>query len=281
MTIIDTDNYAASGIETLFFPGGEPHVKVPEFAGPVTLYARLRTWADVGFAVLVMDALSRQKGVTTKVAFIPYLPGARQDRSDGSAGMTLAVIRRLLAFGTWECLAFDPHSDAAFIEGPLVGAFMPMDLSLKPDPAVVGVIAPDAGAFMRAKQYRDRFHPTASLIECSKTRDPHTGCLSNYHMERLTRPGRYVVVDDICDGGGTFNLLATAFNSDPLAAQCTLELFVSHGIFSRGVDMLSARYERITTTDSWCRHPSEGRLRVIPLRPLIEGESGARLHHTV
>jgi hypothetical protein len=31
--IIDSDSYAASGIDTLFFPGGEPHVKLPAVNG--------------------------------------------------------------------------------------------------------------------------------------------------------------------------------------------------------------------------------------------------------
>ena len=55
MKIIDSDDYSAAGIETMFFPGGEPHVKVPFFSEPLLLHLKLRTWNDVGFAALLLD----------------------------------------------------------------------------------------------------------------------------------------------------------------------------------------------------------------------------------
>ena len=42
MLVIDSDNYSAAGIETMFFPGGEPHVKLPLYREPVILYGKLR-----------------------------------------------------------------------------------------------------------------------------------------------------------------------------------------------------------------------------------------------
>jgi hypothetical protein len=60
MLIIDSDNYAASGVETMFFPGGEPHVKIPRFKEMPILHLKLRTWNDVGFASLLTNALHNQ-----------------------------------------------------------------------------------------------------------------------------------------------------------------------------------------------------------------------------
>ena len=87
MQIIDSDRYAEAGIETMFFPGGEPHVKVPWGTERVLLYLKLRTWNDVGFAALVIDAFERQ-GRLERV-FIPYFPAARQDKTDGRAALSL------------------------------------------------------------------------------------------------------------------------------------------------------------------------------------------------
>jgi ribose-phosphate pyrophosphokinase len=137
---------------------------------------------------------------------------------------------------------------------------------------VVGIIAPDEGARARAVHFRDRFYPEATVELATKHRDPQTGALSNYQLSALQRAGRYVIVDDICDGGGTFNLLADAFTrrAAELEGACTLDLFVSHGIFSKGLGAIAPAIGSITTTDSWCRLPDDARLRVLPLKPLIE-----------
>jgi phosphoribosylpyrophosphate synthetase len=87
-------------------------------------------------------------------------------------------------------------------------------------------------------------------------------------MPELQRSGRHIIVDDICDGGGTFNLLAEAWKrKNP--AYSKLELFVSHGIFSKGLDAIDPVIEHITTTDSWCKGNSyiRDRLTVLPLLP--------------
>lgn len=266
MNIIDSDNYQASGIETLFFPGGEPHAKVPRLEQPALLHLKLRNWQDVGFAACVLFALSIQHARVT--TFIPYFPGARQDRSDGTAPLTVVMMQDLLASSGPICV-FDPHS-ARTSKGIDCTSFMPADLGLSRNDSIIGVIAPDEGAAERARSFRDAICPDASLIQCTKQRDAHTGRLSNYHMPPLSAAGRYVIVDDICDGGGTFNLLADAYAKDPLATRSELELFVSHGIFSKGLDAISPHIQRITTTDSWCRLSDSDRLTVIPLLPALQ-----------
>lgn len=268
MKIIDSDRYADAGIETMVFPGGEPHVKVPRMEEDVTLFLKLRTWADVGFAVLVIDAFGRQGRL--RHTFIPYFPAARQDKTDGRAALSLAVNGRL--FGATPIRVFDPHSVKLLEHVKVARAYMPADLDLPIKPDVVGVIAPDEGARARAVHFRDRFYPAATIELATKRRDPQTGALSNYQLPALTRAGRYIIVDDICDGGGTFNLLAEAFTrrTAELTGACALDLFVSHGIFSKGLDNIAPAIGSITTTDSWCRLPEDGRLRVLPLKPIVE-----------
>ncbi len=279
MKIIDSDNYAAHDIETLFFPGGEPHCKIPEIRGNLLLYLKLRTWNDVGIAACVIDALSwgRKQNEITKI-FIPYFPGARQDKKDpkGQYPYTVSMMARFLrAYGNSEKLfVFDPHSMKVMSERPGtlgVTALMPSDLSVPLAEDVVGIIAPDEGARGRAKEFLDCFYPEADLIQCYKQRDTYTGEVTHFTMVALKRKGRYIIVDDICDGGRTFNLLADAFFKDKLTMdnRCILELFVSHGIFSKGLHALDARIEHITTTDSWCPHASGGRLTVLSLNTLF------------
>lgn len=272
--IIESDNYAAAGIETLFFPGGEPHAKIPpELKGDILLVLKLRTWNDTGLGACVLDALWRNRKVDRLKVFTPYFPGARQDRSDGLSPYTLELMKDLFSLYVTPTHVFDPHSEVLTASRSLLHWYMPSDLVYTPVEDVVGIIAPDEGALERAEDFRAHFYPNAILVCCNKKRDPTTGRLSGYHMPDLVKFGRYIIVDDICDGGGTFNLLADALR--PSSALCQLELFVSHGIFSKGLDAIDPLIERITTTDSWCQLQSTERLRVLPLAtlyPRIIGE---------
>jgi ribose-phosphate pyrophosphokinase len=292
-TLIDSDAYATVGIETMFFPGGEPHVKLPRFKGDVLFVARLRTWADVGLAACVINALWLQYSdcaIERFECFIPYFPGARQDRArDGSAPLTLELMTRLLV--TAPCSTthvFDPHS-AALSRTARHGANSIVEWQWDDLPYVpyrqgpdVAVIAPDAGAVERALKFRDKFYHDAPMVFGAKHRDSTSGKLWGYELAHYgLKPRHYVIIDDICDGGGTFNLLMDAafkgFHRDS-----TYELVVSHGIFSKGLAVLHPRIEHITTTDSWCRlnqsRPDlkdmwifvDPRLSIVPLRPLYD-----------
>lgn len=269
MIIIDSDNYKEHGIETLFFPGGEPHAKIPpELAGDVLLFLKLRTWNDAGIAACVVNALDRNTAINRLKVFLPYFPGARQDRSDGHAPMTVEIVSQLFHNARGSLHMFDPHSDAVNFWSA-AKPWMPVDLDMPPLKGYVGIIAPDAGAVDRATAFRDRYCIGADVIRCSKRRDPTTGHLSGYEMPRLDNVGRYLIVDDICDGGGTFNLLSVAFSLDPIGARSELTMFVSHGIFSKGIEAISPKISHIMTTDSWCRLPNSDRLYVLPLRDLF------------
>ena len=263
--IIDSDNYAASGIETMFFPGGEPHAKVPRFDKPVLFFAKLRTWNDVGVAACVANGLSDHK------VFIPYLPGARQDKDHP---FTIDLVTRL--FGDQHYLdvsVFDVHSNKLY-NWQNWQNWMPSDLPIRFEGEYPkAIVAPDEGAALRATDFRNNFFPKAAMILCTKERDPTTGRLFNYRFpEGHLRRGRYIVVDDICDGGGTFNLLAKAFKEKIAYYDGhSLELFVSHGIFSKTVANLYLMYSHIYTTDSWYLHGAMNRrVTVFPLSPLFD-----------
>ena len=122
----------------------------------------------------------------------------------------------------------------------------------------------------------------ADIIFASKERDTKTGeilatrCDLPAHYGMVTQKD-FLIVDDICDGGGTFNLLAEAFSGNEFGAQSELELFVSHGIFSKGLGAVSDRYRRITTTDSWCRPQASDRLTILPLLPLLANNTEVAL----
>lgn len=178
---------------------------------------------------------------------IPYLPYARQDK-DISNDSTFA----LHSFARWlnsipnisYVTAFDPHSDVA---RDSIACFLPT----RPDGLIQRIsddfdyiCYPDEGA---AKRYR--INSTAKPLYGKKVRDQSTGKITSYEItnaESIRMGSTVLVVDDICDGGATFILLGSTLQCYRMKAS----LYVSHGIFSNGIEILRGYYDRIITTDS-------------------------------
>lgn len=286
MKVIDSDNYAASGIETFFFPGGEPHAKIPESFGDALLFLKPRTWNDMGKAMAVLGALWAQtsggKDHGHKVwLFCPYFPGARQDRTD----YRTPVMKELMANILGECVhrlyTFDLHSNTScgiHIERN----FMPADMLSWVHDGGQYIIAPDKGAHDRALSFANHMRSyegkrgLVPVIQADKVRDFAAGKITGYTLPPLPGVGCYTVVDDICDGGATFNMLAEAFLKDQYGPASKLVLWVSHGIFSKGLNAIHPKYEDIGTTDSWCEYNAQyfgrcdERVTVVSLQPIID-----------
>ena len=280
--VIDSDFYLDSQVETLFFPGGEPHAKLPLdlLTGITTsplLYLKARTWNDVGLGACVWDTLvryHREYSTPHPALFMPYSPAARQDKTDGTAPITKGIIAAMFAANK-NIHVFDIHSDL-YSWNWRPHNWMPADLNLPMRPDVDFVIAPDAGARNRALDFMQAYCKNAKLVEASKERDQSTGRLSNYKVDFTSIgvppvPVKCLVVDDICDGGATFNMLADAVKAvNPFAE---LELFVSHGIFSKGLTALRSRYTHFYTTDSFYgpkTYQKQDDVTVYSLKPLVE-----------
>lgn len=278
MKVIDSDNYMASGIETLFFPGGEPHARIPANFGPALLYLKARTWNDVGLALCVLDALfQQQKGQQFHRIwmFCPYFPGARQDRTDLQTPITAQMMLKMFMTSPVDRIfTFDAHSGV--VGNTVYHNFMPSDLPInKLYSHAPYIIIPDAGAKKRCEDFDSMFHSSYDLIQCEKHRDFATGKFTGFKMPKLPGPATYLIVDDICDGGGTFNLLADEFKKDSVSGFSRLHLWVSHGIFSRGEVNISPVIEKIYTTDSFYKEMVahevlSPRTEVISLQPIID-----------
>ncbi|MAX71916.1 MAG: hypothetical protein CMC76_12600 [Flavobacteriaceae bacterium] len=76
-----------------------------------------------------------------------------------------------------------------------------------------------------------------------------------------------LIVDDICDGGGTFIGLAKELKKHNAG---NLYLAVSHGIFSKGLEELNQYFTKIFTTDSF-KTVNEG-VELLKLEKLISNE---------
>jgi len=61
----------------------------------------------------------------------------------------------------------------------------------------------------------------------------------------------FLVVDDLCDGGGTFIGLGEAIKE--INPKARLSLYITHGFFTKGLESLLEYYDRLYTTNSVCR----------------------------
>lgn len=249
------------------FPGGEPHVEVDPtfiFKRNIWVDARLSTTNGFMSLLVLLDAI-RACNPRSLGLFLPYFPGARQDRREKGTALTVKVYADIINKQSLDCLAiFDPHSE---VTTSLLGAdIISIEDILKPNKSeYAGVICPDAGAEKRV----NRFVKTTNIetvIHARKHRDARTGKLSGFEVEALPFCRRYLVVDDICDGGGTFIGLANAIPKH--CHDYKLDLWISHGIFSRGIEDLLNKYDKIITTDSFPNNiPSHERIIVNKLYP--------------
>ncbi|KQO64540.1 phosphoribosyltransferase family protein [Curtobacterium sp. Leaf261] len=263
---------------TMHFPAGEAHVKVADDnadKGPLTEVATIVGAQGSMADDLVMlgmwaDAV-RQRG-SKSVACIPYLPGARQDRGLPFGAKVYADI--LNGFHIDQVVAFDPHSPVIVglverltvvssdrvIRNAVVGR-RDRDVPQRYD----GIIAPDKGAVARATAVADACH--LPVFRAEKHRDESTGKLSSFSCEPLPETGRFLVVDDICDGGGTFMGLA---ESTGLPKE-RLGLWVSHGVFSGRAPALAEHFGEIVTTDSYTPQTEVAGLTTVHLMPYLTG----------
>lgn len=235
------------------FPGGEWDMKIEPgyFTGKEIAVVRGSDPNDYVQLALWASAVAKRGGHAHAV--IPYLPAARADRGTPTGADIYADMIRLANVESVTVL--DPHSqymvdrleDGKRDWVTRVSPRLIIRKNLEQFPTYDGVISPDAGSRERSRGIADVLDTDVYLAE--KSRNFETGELSNFFVPiNIVDGNRYLIGDDICDGGGTFNGLADAIHAK--FPNVKLDLFVSHGIFSKGVDELFTRFDRIYTTNS-------------------------------
>ena len=245
--------------EQFTFPGGEPHIKILSQNlqdAHIAISIRLNSFEAVGRLLVAVDALKRM-GIRSFELLLPYFPGARQDRLMVSGEpLTVHVYAHLInQLGAQKVTLFDPHSDVApalldrcevldnvwFVKRCLTYIGQPVKL-----------VAPDGGALKKIYHLSQQLGGLPVVI-CSKHRDAQTGRLSGFEVHSEDLAGKAcLIVDDICDGGGTFIGLAEKLKATGAGP---LYLAVSHGIFSKGMERLLPHFAHVFTTDSISQMP--------------------------
>lgn len=255
-------------VERAELPDRAPHVTIPT-NGPLSPQrVDVRGSRDgIRDLVVALTAVELARSLNREVdLFLPYVPCARQDRAEGATAFSLATVAKMIrAVDPRRVWVVDPHSDVTpALLGPrceVVKAFAVVASNAERFRGIDGVLAPDAGAARRAADVATVLR--VPLEQCLKKRDPSTGALSGFSTPSGLR-GTWLVVDDICDGGGTF--LGLADSLEKTSPEARPWLYVTHGIFSKGTAILRNHYERILTTDSWERSVDDA-VEILTLDP--------------
>ncbi|WP_299891590.1 ribose-phosphate diphosphokinase [uncultured Lacinutrix sp.] len=259
--------------ESFTFSGGEPHIKILSDISnvkEVTITTRVQSFNDFGLLLLTVDALRRFYIEKINV-FVPYFPAARQDRvMVKGEPLSVKVYANLLnQLQLNKVMVYDAHSEvtAAVLnncEDITNHNFIKKVLdAIKED---VVLISPDGGALKKIYKVSE-YLEGMPVIECSKKRNVKNGKLEGFKVYEDDLKGKScLIVDDICDGGGTFMGLAQELKKKNAG---DLYLAVSHGIFNKGYKELREHFTKIFTTDSFKTINEDG-VKQIQLETIIK-----------
>lgn len=176
------------------------------------------------------------RGPRARYLTIGFLPYGRQDKliaNDATFG--LWAFAPILNGMHWKkVIICDPHSATAteLIAGSSAVYYTGQAIDCLR--AISGDLFcfPDTGALAK---YGPLFegHPS---VAAEKVRNQSTGRVETGKILGDVRGKRVLIVDDICDGGATFIGLAAKLRESGAA---DVALFVSHGLFTRGVKALT------------------------------------------
>lgn len=174
---------------------------------------------------------------------IPYLPYARQDKDIVNTSCWALHLLCDVLIGNSELHTFDVHNPAFFDQYPnikLVNTLPEQNIAdIVEREGVDLLLLPDKGAAARYSQLSAK-----EFIVAEKIRDEATGRILETIVPNIPIGKNILVCDDLCDGGRTFIEVAKAIGH---CRPNKMILYVSHGIFSQGLEALGSYYSQIYT----------------------------------
>lgn len=225
------------------FPGGEIHFKRKDgliSGGLIRIETDLSNSDEIMKLMLTADHFSKESVVLDLL----YLPYARQDRvtSDKEPFSLKTIARMINSCNFKEVILYDPHSDVspALIDNCVVKKRLDDMAVLFRENSII--VSPDAGA-MKANHEIAMKYGFKHVI-ATKIRDIKTGQITatQVHTDIDLSGKHLLILDDICDGGRTFIELAKVLRKYEPAS---IELYVTVGIFSNGMDELNKHIDKI------------------------------------
>jgi ribose-phosphate pyrophosphokinase len=227
------------------FSGGEVQVKVISSIAAledITIFAKIQSADQIMELILLTDAIRRASHARLSL-ICPYLPYARQDRvcACGEALALRAMCDIINSLHFERVTVWDVHSDVALALLDNVRNIKQVDFLHRFRVANQILVAPDAGASKKIVEIA-KFKNMA-YVQAEKVRDVQTGEITGTKVHSgSVGEMDFLIVDDICDGGRTFIELARELKT---LTTGQVYLYVTHGIFSKGLDVFDGLIDRI------------------------------------
>ena len=243
-------------IEVSTFKGGEVQINLEQDlhinSGCHSVEAHLKCSNGIIALCQLMDVLNSCRFNIIDLQ-LPYVPYARYDRRmkkvDSQSLKVFANILNSLNFN--KVTIDDPHSnvvenliDRSVIipQHKIVQLF---DIDIK---KYTHIVSPDQGASKKIKALSDMYN--IPIIHCDKARDSSDMIASVLIHDEVPKDAVLLIVDDICDGGRTFIEVSKALKAK---GALSVDLFVTHGIFSYGADVILDYIDNIHCKYSWIK----------------------------
>lgn len=214
--------------------------------------------SDDLFILMQLSDIVNRRGLSCTL-YVTYLLAARTDRLfSWNTSFTLKIVMDVLRSFNSEIMIFDPHSDVVNrLSGNKVYEINFVNMLINytdifDDSDNIVIVAPDEGA-------KDRLeHIVASsifrnpIIYCSKTRD-ESGKVTEVKVKsespiQVNKKTRLIVIDDLCDGGGTFMAIAPELKRYEVKE---IDLLITHSIQLDGLKKVSSVYDKVITSNSY------------------------------
>lgn len=252
---------------TIKFSGGEVQLKLlPELIKSTN---EIKAHIVSSDGIMLLAQLAYVLNGKVNNLLLPYVPYSRYDRSESQSDpLSLKVFCTFInSLGFNRVVTHDNHSDVATAlldncinipQHVLVKQlferreFIEQNLHdiLKSDlQQYDAIVSPDSSASKKAFEVCKLLQ--IPLIECYKHRDFSTGEIVNISVPtQQLIDGNYknvLIVDDICDGGRTF----IGLSDELLRYVDEVDLYVTHGIFSKGTKQICKNIRSIYTCHNW------------------------------
>lgn len=238
------------------FPGGEVGVKLTPIKGQpsVTIEAHIKTSDDLIELLMVTDALRNMQfeiPIYLKMAYIPY---ARQDRVTvvGEA-FSMRVFANIINAQKYAAvIVWDAHSDVstALLNNCInysQASLLPKFRFLLGNNEDTILVCPDGGALKKIYEVA-KVLELNRVIQATKSRDVATGKITGTTVySEHVGDKNFLIADDICDGGYTFIELAKRLK---LLTTGKITLLVTHGIFSKGIEVFDGFIDEIVVLNN-------------------------------
>lgn len=232
--------------------------------------------------LVCIDALTRASArrITT---VIPYFGYARQDRkTDGRTPISAKLVANLISTaGADRVLTIDLHAGQiqGFFDIPtdnlIAAPVIERDIRERFHVNDLTVVSPDVGGVVRARSLADRLEAGLAIVDKRRSK-PGESEVMNIIGDVTGR--RCVMIDDICDSGGTLINAAKALRE---AGANEVSAYVTHGVLSNNAvqRIEESTLNEIVICDTIAPRPEDVKsqaLRILPIAPLL-GEAMRRI----